>query len=271
MKARGDLGLAIGYWIVSHKAQLRAWWAILLLGFLGLSFVWVIVFFSIFFGQQTALDDRIASAAAALGRFRVPASFQPSALETGSVNVLQRDQTHADLVVSLTNRNTDWGARGVTYHFVVDGKRLPTRTTFLNPGATRPVVELNVATGRQAELVIDDVDWARAATAIIPPPVFSVESVTLTPVTVRLGTQSILTVNVSAEVMNRSVYSFLNVRVPITVKNGSTVVAVDEQIIDRWPTLTARTIVTTWTYPVAATTADLAPQVSQFDPEVLRQ
>jgi hypothetical protein len=266
-KPRGDLWLAVGYWIVSHKQQFRTWWAVLLLGFVGLSTVWVLVFFSIWFIQQPKLDAEVRAAAEAVKIFSPAANVDPLPLEAGAVTIIARDTQHIDLVATLTNPNEDWGASEVTYRFVVDNVPLAQGTAFVNPGSSRPLIQLNqTKTGQLATLEIIDTIWKRKAAVVMPAATFAVDSPKLTSTTVRLGEQSFLTVRMETMITNRSVYDFVKVTVPIILKHGDQIVAVDEQTLDRWESLARKPLTATWPFAISqATTAEVVPQVSQFD------
>ncbi|MBI2984725.1 MAG: hypothetical protein HYY50_03825 [Candidatus Kerfeldbacteria bacterium] len=270
MTPRGDFQLALGYWIVSHKAQLRTWWVIVLLAFMGLSLVWAIIFFFFFFLTQPRFDNLVGRAAASLADLQPSSAVQPQPLVVGPVAIIGPHDGSVDLVAMVNNPNHGWGAKEVIAQFTLGGEALEIQRLWLNPGSERPVMQLNVSVGQSAPgsatLQVTDVIWARAASAAVPPPSFTVEQVTLTPTTVTIGSQRVLTVNLTATVTNRSVYSFLKVRVPVVIKAGPEIVAVDELVLDRWPTLTTKTINRTWQYPVAtASQAVVSPQINQFD------
>ncbi len=263
--------------MVSHREQLRKWWVLALLGFIGFSLIWTIGFFALFFSRQSADAQLVAGRASDLSALQVPSSALPQALETSDVTVIQRSSTSVDLVDFLTNPNTAWGAAEVTYHFTVNGQDQPSNTTFVNIATQdRPLIASNVplekSQGATASLTIDEVNWQRVAAAALPKPAFAVESIQLSSTNVTLSGQTFLTINVQAKVTNRSVYNFLRVTVPIVLKQSGKIVAVDELPLDRWPTLSQKTINHTWAYPVgAATEAVILPQASQFDATNLYQ
>ncbi|MBI5466821.1 MAG: hypothetical protein HY975_01235 [Candidatus Kerfeldbacteria bacterium] len=269
MNPHGDLKLAFGYWLVSHKQTLRTWWAISLMALIGFSLLWMAIFFPLFIRQQSALDTLVYNMATTAGSFRL-STFQPQALTAGPVTVLQRDAKHVDLMADIMNSNAAWGATTVTAHFSVNGQAQPPATLFVNQTSRRPFIVRNVpvadASTATATVTIDAVTWSRAATASLPAAAFTIESQSVTPTTVVISGQSITTVTLKAVMSNTSVYNYYRVLVPVVVKAGDTVVAVDELSLDRWPTLTEKTITVTWPYAVAgATTATIEPQVSRFD------
>jgi len=270
MPPQGDLQLSIGYWLVSHKATLRKWWAISLLSFIGLSFLGGAVFTIIFYSQSGTVDRQLASRAQAIGQWTAAALQTPKDVRVSTATVIARDNRHVDLVATVTNPNASWGATTLKVHFSVDGKPTSTQTLFVNPSDERPVIQPNVrvtdSQSAQAELVVESTAWTKTNASSLPAANFATDSLTLTPTTVSVNGQSVATVTVRAGLTNRSVYNFRRVVVPIELFNGSTIVAVDQISTDAWPTLTSKTITTTWSYPVSGElTARLFPQVSRFD------
>ncbi len=270
-KPRGDLQLAIGYWIVSHKDQLRTWWAVSLLAVIGGSLLWAIAFFSVFFIQQASLEKAIAASGAKLSSYRQSAALAPTDIQISAVTVLRRDATHVDVVVIASNPNTAWGIKSAEVEWRVAGLTLPSQTVFLNPSSTRPIMALNVevddASTVQATAEIRAVVWARASAAPLPDPQFITSELALSSRTV-LGADgnSFFTVNVRGDIRNQSVYNFFRVVVPLVVKSGEAIVAVDQITQTNWPTLSSKSLNTTWAYPVSgATSVEAWPQVSRFD------
>lgn len=266
---RGDFQLALGYWIVSHREQLRKWWVLALLGFIGLSLLGAIVFFTTYFAQQSKVDQLIQRTGSEIVGLRLPSTVLPQDLETSAVTIIPRSASAVDLVAFVTNPNTQWGAALVDYHFVLGDSALPGHTAFVNSDDDRPLVQLNVpmteATA-QAGIVIDHIQWARSASATLTTPNFSVADIVLSPTNVTLAGKTFLTYNVKATMTNRSVFNFLRVAVPIVLRSGDRIVAVDQFVIDRWATLAEKSISHTWNYPVSqATQAAFDPQASQFD------
>lgn len=270
-KPRGDLQLAIGYWIVSHKDQLRTWWAVSLLAVIGGSLLWAIAFFSVFFIQQASLEKNIAASGAKLSAYQQSAALAPTDIEVSAVTVLRRDATHVDVVVMASNPNTTWGLKSAEVEWRVGRLTLPIQTVFLNPSSTRPIMALNVevddASTVQATAEMRSEIWARASAAPLPDPQFTTSGLALSPRTVQgPDGNSFSTVNVRGDVVNQSVYNFFRVLVPLVVKSGEAIVAVDQVTQTNWPTLSAKSFNTTWAYPVSgATSVEAWPQVSRFE------
>lgn len=266
---RGDLQLAIGYWIVSHKQTLRTWWAITFMAVMGLSLLWTVFFFSVFFSQEAKVGELITSAANGAGSFRA-ATLKPTPLVIGPVNVVVRDDAHVDLVTEVTNPNSAWAATDVVAHYTVDGVDLPTQHWFINQDARRPFLHINATIKKKdavtAVLTIEDTNWTRASAGGLPAPKFTVANVVTTPSTVNIDGELRTSVTVKAEITNASVYNFFRVNIPVVVRNGDHVVAVGQVDFERWPTLSKRALNLTFGYPVGnVTDVRIEPQVSRFD------
>ncbi len=270
-KPRGDLQLAIGYWIVSHKDQLRTWWAVSLLTVIAGSVIWTIAFFSIFFIQQASLEKSMAASGASLGAYAQSAAVAPRAVDVSEATVIRRDGEHVDLVALAVNPNSEWGVQSATASWQVPGVTIAPETVFLNPNATRPLMALNVRVDDPATLVasvgLSDIVWGRASAAPLPDPVFVTSGLALSSRTVQTPEgQTIATVNVRGDIINQSVYNFFRVMVPVLVRSGDQIVAVDQLTQTSWPTLSAKSINLTWSYPVSgATVIEAWPQASRFD------
>lgn len=272
---RGDLQLAIGYWIVSHKDQLRTWWAVSLLAVIGGSLLWAITFFSIFFVQQATLEKGMANTAAALADYRRSSANGPKALDVSEVTIIRRDVNHVDAVALINNPNTVWGVESMTVSWRVPGLTIAPETVFVNPGATRPVMALNLALDQASAagttVGIGDIVWARASAAPLPDPVFATSGLAFSSRSIQTPDgDTFTTVNVRGNIVNQSVYNFFRVIVPIIVRAGPTIVAVDQSTQTNWPTLSAKSIDLTWDYPVSGATAiEVLPQVSRFEADNL--
>lgn len=269
MAQNSDLQLTIGYWIVSHKQTLRAWWAIGLMSVMVASLLWMLFFFTVFIGQDGKMNTIMLRAVVGAGSFRSSA-FAPQALTVSASTAIPRDLTHADVVAEVTNSNDVWAAQTLTGHFVVDGTNLSSMQLFLNQAATRPVILLNTtvknSSSVQVSFVVDDVNWARANAAGLPAPKFTVTASTVSPSIVTIAGQSRTSVTLDGEVMNASVYNFYRVDVPILFMNGDRIVGAEQVTISRWPTLTTKPVKATLTYPVTGVSSvRIEPQVSRFD------
>lgn len=267
MATNGDIQLSIGYWIVSHRQTLRAWWAIMSMAVIAFCLLWSTLFFILFFAQEGKVNLLVLRAVAGTGSYET-SHFQPSSLDVGTTSIVTRDAQHVDLVADVKNPNAVWGAANVVAHFVIDGVAAPTQQVFLNQDSVRPVIQLNIAAkttaSTKAELVIDDVTWARASAAALPAPKFTVSNIHTDPSTIAGQTQS--SVSVRASIMNESVYNFYKVDVPIVLYSGTRVVGAGVVSRSRWATLTSQEIDLTLGYPVPEVTrARIEPQVSRFD------
>lgn len=264
-----DLSLAFGYWLVSHRQTLRTWWAVTLMVIIASTLLWSLWFFTVFFSQDTVTSGHLLDRANSIASFRV-ANLQPSPLTVSSATVIPRNASHVDLVAMVTNSNSAWGASSVTAHFTVDGTTFATQQIFLNPSAVRPIIGLNIATAitstSKVAVVIDETTWARSTASALPEPRFTVTNTVANPSTVVIDGQSRQSVTLTAEVTNTSVYNFYHVDVPVVAYNGDQIVGVASIGVDRWPTLTIKTVTATLTNPITTVTKfNVIPQVSRFD------
>ena len=269
MAQNSDLQLSIGYWIVSHKQTLKTWWAISLMVVIWFSLIWMLVFFGVFFSQESKVNALLVHEANGPGSFRT-AVFQPQGLTSGTVIVITRDQTHVDVVAELSNPNQDWGGQVVAVHFFVDGASTTPQKVFINQASHRPIIQRNVTVKNSAavsaSLVVDDTTWARASAAGLPAAKFLVSAPVTDPSTVTINGQTRTSVSIHADVANQSVYNFYHVDVPILLLSGDRIVGVEQIGVDRWPTLTTKTISATLSYAVPDITSyRIEPQVSRFD------
>lgn len=269
MPPKGDLQLSIGYWIVSHKSAWRKTWSFALLSFTLFSSVWTTWFIIQYLNDQPRQDRSTAQLASRLSAFAPAKLGIPTDLVASTPVVIRRDSKFVDIVARLDNRNADWAAVMVRYHFSIDGRAQPAVESFVNQSTNRPVMQFNVQSENndpRVEVTIDQIDWARSSEAALPAGNFSVDKADLIPATAAIGGRTVDTVGLTAVVVNKSVYNFYQVTIPIIVKAGDRIVAIDEVVINRWPTLTPQTIRRSWPFSViGATTVDLEPQINRFD------
>lgn len=269
MPPKGDLQLSIGYWIVSHKSVWRKTWSFALLSFTLFSSVWTTWFIIQYLNDQPRQDRATVQLAARLAAFAPAKLGIPTELVASTPVVIRRDNKFVDIVARLDNRNADWAAVLVRYHFIIDGRAQQAVESFVNQSTNRPVMQFNVqseTSAPNAELIIDNIDWARSSEAVLPAGNFTVEKSELIPATASIAGRTVETVGLTATVVNKSVYNFYQVTIPIIVKAGERIVAIDEVVVNRWPTLTPQTIRRSWPFSVVgATSVDLDPQINRFD------
>ncbi len=270
MAPRGDLQLTIGYWIVSHKDQLKKWWAVSLLLFIAASFLWALGFFSLFIVQQAKTDKFVPEAAAALSAWKPSGRLRPQPLTISPVTVIARDATHVDMVMTLTNPNSFWGAATVQLDVLLGAQHIPVKT-FVNQSDSRPVIVTNVAVAESslasATATVSDTIWARASDAVLQDAQFAqATDPQIKATTVLLNGQRQSTVNVQAAITNRSVYNYYTVQVDMVLKAGEKIVGVETRPLTDWRTFATKSLNVTWAYPVSGVTSvDIVPEVSRFE------
>lgn len=262
-----DLTLSIGYWVVNHKATLKRWWAILFLLIMVLAGFWVLASMTVFFAQEGRITSRMVTSAQMIAALAPSRIGSPVAVRVGTAQLIARSADRGDLVSTVHNPNSEWGATDVRYHFTVGSTTTPATTVAVNPGQTRTVSVNNTAVtpGTQPRLVIDSVRWGRGSADALDT-LFAVEEVAWTPTRVTIAGSAVETVTVRATMRNTSVYNYFQVDVPVVVRSGETVVAVDELRLDRWASRETKTITLSWPYRVTGVTAvEVQPTVDQLD------
>jgi hypothetical protein len=88
----------------------------------------------------------------------------PRPIEGTGIAPVAHGQGQYDLVGRLRNVNEQWGARAVTFHFVVDGQELPRQTTVMAPGESKHVLSFNYEQSEYPQYVgvfVDGVVWMK--------------------------------------------------------------------------------------------------------------
>lgn len=268
----GDLSLAIGYWIVSHKATLKRWWAISFMVIIFMSFFWLVTSISVFASQSSRVEHRLITSADALRIYHPDRLGIPKPIQLGKAVGVNREVDRIDMTAQLTNPNQNWSARAVRYHFTIDGRPTPTNSVLLNPGEGRDLIALNQP-GRSSSsvaVVLEQVDWARGEVDRIQN-IFSVQDVSWEPSHITRAGQTIESLTLKAKLRNQSVYNFFSVTVSIVLLAGNQIVAVDELSLDRWSSRTDKPITISWPYRISGVTqarimatTDLSNRTNRF-------
>lgn len=267
---KDPLSLRLGYWVAVHGAQLRTWWAIsIIVADIALIGVFAVTFARYSFSTLRTVRDVAAMSETLVG----PALRQhlaPTDIVTGDAVALPRGEGRYDLVVPVSNPNTEWAAVQVRYNFTF-GTDTKEEAISLWPGQEAYLTQLNVAgpTESAAAAVtvnITDIKWQRPASRKIYDDVkFPLTEEKIAPVTGLTSGGS--ATRYSAKVKNNSVYGFKKVRFGIVLKNGSAIVAANEAVIANFPSFDERVLETTWLrgLPLSAE-AVVFPIVDLLDP-----
>jgi len=270
MSAGSDPLFSVGYWLVNHKATLRTWWGISLLSIILIGSGWAIAFFVLYLQQEGRLDQRFHQSLTRLSSWNPGKLGQPTPLTLSDPILLPQGETRSDLYLTVTNPNTIWAATNMTITCTSDGQTITVDDLFIASKATRPVIALRQPVGStsQPTCSVQEQSWRRVSAALFLAPTFTTVTKDLRSSIIQVNGQSVPSITVKASIHNASGNNFTLVDVPVVVRSGETVVAVDEVRLDRWQTQTAKELTTAWTTAVTgATSVDLFPQVDQFDPQ----
>lgn len=134
--------LEIGYWVATHKPQLRKAGTIALAVITSISVLVFLVQLIIFLAgipqarqvEQALLTDPV----------NYGARTRPASIIVQSAESVIRDETTIDIVASLENPNTGWAALEFEYDIIVGGSSAGRDTVVIAPGQTVYVTRMSV-------------------------------------------------------------------------------------------------------------------------------
>ncbi len=268
-----DVLLRIGYWFAVHRDQLRTWWAI---SIIALDLALISFFVVIFAGYSLTTVKTvqgIRDMSATLVGPELRAALEPTALELGQAVVLPVGNGRYDFVTPVSNLNTAWAATEVRYRFAYGSTTTREEHTTLWPQASAFLTQLNVpatvsGSTEQPKIEITSVEWKRPDSLAL----FSAD--VSFPVS-QTNLRAVSSLNIggtatrwSATVKNSSVYGFRSVRFGVVLKNGGTIVAAGEALIERFASFTERPIEVTWLRSLPPNAqATVYPIVNLLDPD----
>lgn len=267
-----DFSLKFGYWLATHRDQLRTWWvsAILVATAASITYFFIVFVTFSFSTSKTVLGIRLM--AEPLVSQSLHKAITPTPLVVGDVTAIPRGNGRYDLVAKVSNLNTHWAAVSATFHFSVGSSVTKDERTTLWPASESYLMQTNVAfesppTGGAYSVVFTGISWRRAKDLGIYQTVsFPVSGVSIRPVT---GLASGATATrLSATIENKSAYSFRSVRFIVVAKTGTSVVAVNDVIVEKFKPLEQRPVEVTWLWSVPVSSdAVIVPVLDLQDPQ----
>src|SRR3989338_8406270 len=157
--------LKFGYWLVTHKNQLKDWLKYFLIGLNSL--LWLLVFYNltvylIGLPQDRQIVESIASQAVDFQGFMARNKTQP--LQVSDVQLIYTGNNRYDFVVPVANPNLTRGMVKLVYQFTAGSYVTPTATAVLLPAEHNYLTSLaNVSPTRlnNASLKIISQTWER--------------------------------------------------------------------------------------------------------------
>jgi len=269
--------LKLATWYVGHKVLLKR----ILIGFL---IVFSVVFLgyglygiiNYYFIEGPKFIETTKELSSPIDYSAARARLQPQGLGAGAVSVLSSGKEKYDLVIKISNPNSNWLVN-FDYNFVIDGQPLPAQKGFILPGEEKFLLALSVESKvkpRQASLEISSFNWQRVDAREISDYVawrderlnFAMEEVKFLPAVIR---DKIAVSRVSFKAKNLTVYSFWNVGFYIFLYRGSSLAGVNYVTLGEFVSGQTRPVEVSWFEPLPSVTqVKVIPEVNIFDKNV---
>lgn len=277
MTELSDKQLRIGIWWVTHRDQLKKWWVILLavgdiLLFLYLLFNTVIILLS--WTKFTSLPYQIGQPVVDFKSYQQKNA--PQALRIISTKYIrvpeENEQYH--LLAEVQNPNERWSVPLLDYHFTVDGVDLEQKKSYFLPNEQRFLIQYNAESKNVkpvVKFIIEDVSWHREEkpekTSSLAFEIKNPQTTLIPLLTNSRSSPALYSTRVTAEVTNKSVYNFWQVKFVVVLYQGREPIAVNEITLEKFLTQETREIGVSWkeAYP-SISKVTIIPEVNILDP-----
>ncbi len=174
----------------------------------------------------------------------------PRDLEVSATQFLAIGGGRYNLLAKISNPNNDWSISEFEYTFVVNGKALETKKSFLNPSEDHLLLEIGHNSSQaisNLNIVIDNIKWRRWENDV-PVIEWQLKDITFKPLTREVVGNDTVTIppQVTWEAINRSLYSFWEVDWQVVLYNADRVVAVSEVRSENFGPLESKQIEAIW-------------------------
>jgi len=268
-----DQALEFGLWWVEHKYTVR-YLAILtglaIGGFLLLYGIYGLVDYYLisYSANQRLFQPRTVG----LNWGYISQVSTPEDLSIGKTQAIRSGDKY-DLLVQISNPNDKWYASSLTYHFDFGGVSTETKTTYVLPGESMYLAELNVerATAATATLVVEDIELKKyPGFASLKEQLLNFEITDTAYIPSRqtqiVGEERINQVKFTIE--NKSPQNYWNVDLIILLYAGTQVRAVNIYNLDSLDSLEQREVTINWPGALPAINkVSVVPQINILDPE----
>lgn len=261
------------YWLLGHIWQFKRNATIAFVAIEGIIVLLALVQFSgylyyAFVRQDTIIQPLRASAAYVGPLITIP---DPTVLVYGAV---AHGSDQYDLYARLKNQNAGWRA-DFDFIYSVNGVDQLPQKVFLLPQEEKYILKLGVAAQQEQPKIsyrIANLGWHRLSSedgkAIANRNRFEVTEIQLIPGQSAQGIQGGARLVFTLE--NHSVYKFWDFRVPIVLKQGSTIVALALVPVFSLERDEKKHLEAQWGYPVSATSFEIIPDIDILNPAALR-
>lgn len=244
----GDLYLKAGSWFVGHKYFFRKWWVIVILSADLLMIFYIFINGFIFAFERPKYNKMMADMVAGFISQTYRQQAKPAGLETLITKAISLGSGNYDLVAKIKNPNEDWGIKTLNYKFTVKDAETKPAESYLLPGEEKYLISQNFSLPdssalKDLKLEISDFNWERLTDKkVLADLDFSVEEKKLTNTISNSGNATLLT----AKVINRSLYDFWKVEVPIVLLSSGEPIAVSNYILRTLTSYESENISVSW-------------------------
>lgn len=280
MRELSDKQLKIGIWWVTHRHQLKKWWVSLLavadvLLFLYLLFSGIVLLVT--WKKFTLIPYQISQPVIDFKSYqKANAPVDLRIVSTKTIRV-PNEQNKYHLLAEIQNPNLKWSAPSFDYHFVLGGKEQEKRTSFFLPNEQRFLIYYNAESTSprpEAKLIIDQISWRRQERPEHTPALnFEIKNpqASLIPLPgVGRSAPTSYSTRATAEITNKSVYNFWQVKFIVVLYQGREPVALNEITLDKFLAQESREVGVSWkeAYP-SISKVSFIPEVNVLDPNTL--
>lgn len=259
-----------GYFFVTHKNQITKivyGVAIVILAILYISLIWRVVTYlqSGSFEQQAANLQNSSFDWAAYHQKRGPID-----LDVGEPQYVSIGDRKYNLAVPITNHNTDWALKKLTYSFVVNGEKLPEDTTFVNPDENSYLIDFAQEIPKGITSVSIDIigqDWQRIGPDFYDIN-FEISNIKFQPASrMEVGRDTIdVPARVAWQAENMTLDSFWDIAWQVVLYNGSKIVGVNYLMTHDFASLEKRDLEVVWLDNLPRVTkVEVLPVINKLD------
>jgi len=272
-KSPEDSRLSFGYWWVENKEMVKNGFILAALAIGGLLLLYGIYgyvdYYLISYSKnQKLFEPRQVS----LNWNYIQQISMPLEIQADSVRAI-RSKENYDIVTRVTNPNDKWHVSKLDYHFTFGSATTDSKTSFILPGETTYLVELNQerSGGATANLVVEDLEWTKEPDfAALKEQLlrFELSDIAYTPAsqTGISGTQPIN--QVSFKIKNNSAQNFWNIDLIIQLYAGTQLRAINTYNLNSLDSLEEREVVLNWPGVLPAINkVEVIPQIDILDPD----
>lgn len=272
-KSPDDSRLSFGYWWIENKetiknaailASLAIGGLLLLYGLYGYIDYYLISYSKnqkLFQPRQVSLDWNY------IQQISMPLEVQAS-----SVRAI-RSKDNYDLITTVTNPNDKWYISKLDYHFTFGNATTDSKTSYILPGETTYLVELNEerSGGLTANIVVEDIEWTKEPNyAELKEQLmrFEVSEIAYTPAQ-QTGISGSQPINqVSFKIKNNSAQNFWNVDIIVQLFAGTQLRGVNTFNLNSLDALEEREVVLNWPGVLPAINkVEVVPQIDILNPD----